>query len=206
MLTEARAISPSGDIVADSNAGLVLLRRNGGTDAPVLGPIQVSSNRPYVPVQLTLSFRDRNPGDTHTATIDWGDGRGPQPATVRESRGRGEVHGEVVFPSEGGFAVVVRVTDSAARSTVVRQQIDVFVSGPNIATAAKQSPANVADGTRTKATTYGWKGGEPLGGARTRPAAEAEIRASAGVGTGLLERKSARPASSASGSAAWSYS
>jgi len=160
VLTEARAISPSGDIVADSNAGLVLLRRNGGTDAPVLGPIQVSSNRPNVPVQLTLSFRDRNPGDTHTATIDWGDGRGPQAATVRESRGRGEVHGEVVFPSEGGFAVVVSVNDSASRSTVVRQQIDVFVSGPNIATAAKQSPAKVADGTRTKATTYGWKGGE----------------------------------------------
>lgn len=155
ILTEARAISPSGDIVADSNAGVVLLRRGGGgTDAPVLGPIQLSSLRPKEPVQLTLSFRDRNPGDTHTATIDWHDGRGPQPAVVSESRGRGEVRGEFVFPSQGGYGVSVSVTDSTRRTTVVHRQVDVFdISRP--ASLAKE-----VAGTRAKPTSYGWKGGE----------------------------------------------
>ena len=155
VLTEARAISPSGDIVADSNAGLVLLRRGGGTtDAPVLGPIQLSSQRPNEAVQLTLSFRDRNPGDSHTATIDWGDGRGPQTATVVESRGKGEVRGTYTFPAEGGYGIVVRVTDSSRLTTVVRQQVDVFASTPAAALTKEVA------GTRTKAASFGWKGGE----------------------------------------------
>jgi len=38
--TEARAISRSGDIVAESNAGLLLLRRGGGgTDAPTVASV-----------------------------------------------------------------------------------------------------------------------------------------------------------------------
>jgi len=88
---------------------------------------------------------------------------GPQAAAVRESGGRGEVRGEVVFQSEGGFPVVVRVTDSAGRSTVVHQQIDVFEYGPNRSAASKHSPTSVAKtaaGALTKPASYGWKGGE----------------------------------------------
>lgn len=44
VLTSALAISNKGDIVASSNAGVVLLRANGGgTDAPVLGPIRYAN-------------------------------------------------------------------------------------------------------------------------------------------------------------------
>lgn len=46
VLSDARAISANGDIVAESNAGFVLLRPGGaGTDAPVLGPMQFSGLR-----------------------------------------------------------------------------------------------------------------------------------------------------------------
>ncbi|HBI70054.1 MAG TPA: hypothetical protein DDZ22_13890, partial [Massilia sp.] len=70
------------------------------------------------PLQLTLSFRDRNVGDRHKATVDWGDGQGPQPATVRESRGSGEVSARHTFTTPGARNLVVRVTDSTGKSTV----------------------------------------------------------------------------------------
>ncbi|QOY93332.1 hypothetical protein IM543_17455 [Massilia sp. UMI-21] len=112
-VNEALAVAPNGDILAHSSAGLVLLRaRGGGSDAPVLGPIQLPQPELNRPVTLTLSFRDRNPGDTHSATIDWGDGNGPQPAAVREYRGQGEVRATRTFTVEGDYNMVVRVTDS----------------------------------------------------------------------------------------------
>jgi len=117
-LASALAIAANGDIVAESNAGLVLLRRGGGTDAPVLGPIHFPETALDRPLPLTLSFRDRNIGDRHKATVDWGDGQGPQPATVRESRGSGEVSAQHTYTTLGARNIIVRVTDSTGRSTV----------------------------------------------------------------------------------------
>lgn len=124
VLTEGRAIAANGDIVAASNAGLVLLRWGGrGTDAPVLGPIQVSEPAAGQPARLSLSFRDRNLRDTHTATVDWGDGTGPQPAAVREYKGKGEVRAEHRFASKRAYRVVVRVTDSTRKSTALHAEV-----------------------------------------------------------------------------------
>lgn len=120
VLMEALAISANGDIVAESNAGLLLLRPGKrGTDAPVLGPMTFSTLQGGELSRLSLPFRDRNLNDTHTATVDWGDGRGPQPAVVRQFRGRGEVQSENKLPDWGGFRVVVRVTDSSRRTTTL---------------------------------------------------------------------------------------
>jgi uncharacterized membrane protein len=124
VLTGAFGISTAGDILANSNAGLVMLRRGGtGADAPVLGPIQVSPVRLNEVTTLTVAFSDRNLRDTHTATVDWGDGSGPQPATVSETKGRGEIsaqHTYTTFNPET-FAIVVRVTDSTGKTTVLGQ-------------------------------------------------------------------------------------
>ena len=119
VVTQALRISPRGDIIANSNAGLVLLRRCGGTDAPVLGPIQIADIvRPAEPVALVLSFRDRNAGDVHSATVDWGDGGGPQTAAISERAGRGELSASHTYAGAGDYNIVVRVTDSIGRTTV----------------------------------------------------------------------------------------
>lgn len=118
VVTEGLGIATNGDILANSNAGLVFLRRGGGgTDAPVLGPIQLPDLRENVLARLSASFRDRNASDTHTATVDWGDGRGPRPAAVRKTNGVGEVLAEHTYPTPGDYRVSVVVTDSARRST-----------------------------------------------------------------------------------------
>jgi uncharacterized membrane protein len=127
VVTQALRISPRGDIIANSNAGLVLLRRAGGTDAPVLGPIWIPDVvRPAQPVALTLSFRDRNKGDTHSATVDWGDGSGPQAAAISERMGRGELSAAHTYASAGDYDIVVRVTDSTGRATLQARHINIF--------------------------------------------------------------------------------
>ncbi|MBD8528483.1 MULTISPECIES: PKD domain-containing protein [unclassified Massilia] len=119
VLTQALHIAPSGDIVANSNAGLVLLRQGrAGTDAPVLGPVALGEPiRPTVATTLTQTFSDRNPRDTHSATVDWGDGSGPQPAIVDETRGRGSISATHTYAGAGDFTIVVNVTDSTGRTT-----------------------------------------------------------------------------------------
>lgn len=127
VVTQALRISSTGDIIANSNAGLVLLRRAGGTDAPVLGPIQIPDvAHPAQPVALTLSFRDRNERDTHSATVDWGDGNGPQAADVSEREGRGELSVAHTYASAGDYNIVVRVTDSTGRTTLQARRLNIF--------------------------------------------------------------------------------
>jgi len=130
VLDSAIAVSNNGDILASSNAGVVLLRANGGgTDAPVLGPIRHGQPRLNQPFEITLSFRDRNPGDTHGATIDWGDGSGPRAASVREYRGRGEVRASHTYTSNGDYGIVVSVRDSTGRTTQLFERLTVLDLG-----------------------------------------------------------------------------
>ncbi|MCC2954937.1 hypothetical protein LK542_04815 [Massilia sp. IC2-477] len=143
VLTNALTVSANGDIVAESNAGLVLLRPNGGgTDAPVLGPIQLTQLQVNRPVQLTLSLRDRNPADTHSATVDWGDGRGPQAAALREYRGKGEVRASHTYTAQGDYSIVVRVTDSSRRSTTLYERINLLELGTPGQVAKKRPQAH----------------------------------------------------------------
>lgn len=144
VVRSALAVSNNGDILADANVGVVLLRANGGgTDAPVLGPIQHGQPRLNQPFEITLSFRDRNPGDSHTATVDWGDGSGPQTASLREYRGKGELRATHTYAVEGDFNVVVRVRDSSGKATQVFEQITIRELGtPTVGSlGAKQAQA-----------------------------------------------------------------
>ena len=134
VVTEGLGIAANGDILAQSNAGLVFLRRGGGgTDAPVLGPIQIPALRENELARLTLSFRDRNVRDTHTATIDWGDGSGPLPAVVRERNGAGTVLAEHTYGIAGDYRATVIVTDSARRRTTMSASVRVgFIDGAQL--------------------------------------------------------------------------
>jgi PKD repeat protein len=62
-----------------------------------------------VEVTAAATFTDANAGDTHTATIDWGDGTAPQPAAVAG----GAVSGTYVYADNGVYIATITVTDSA---------------------------------------------------------------------------------------------
>ena len=61
-------------------------------------------------VLSAASFSDVGVLDTHTATIDWGDG-GVEAGVVTEVSGSGAVAGSHTYGSEGTFTVTVTVTD-----------------------------------------------------------------------------------------------
>ncbi|MCC9599430.1 PKD domain-containing protein [Stieleria sp. JC731] len=96
--------------------------------APVLDAI-VGSQGLDSPAQtglltsVTASFADQNLDDTHTATVDWGDGTGAQAATVDGIRGGGQVTGQHAYADAGIYTVTMTVTDdnglSASTTTTV---------------------------------------------------------------------------------------
>ncbi len=85
--------------------------------APVVdaGPDQVVFEDDTVNL-AGASFTDKDILDTHTATIDWGDGSPVGPGAVTQGNGSGTVDGSHVFPDPGVFTVTVTVTDSYGAS------------------------------------------------------------------------------------------
>jgi hypothetical protein len=128
VLSSARTINDKGDIVAISNAGLVLLRPGTrGTDAPVLGPIVGLPDTANVgeDVQLTLGFIDNSRTQTHTVAVSWDDGCTSPLPMLQEAGGVGEVKLQHRFCASGSYAVSVKVTDSAGRTTEMSKQVNV---------------------------------------------------------------------------------
>ena len=57
-------------------------------------------------------YVDPDVGDTHTATIDWGDGTAVQNATIFEGVGSGAIGGSHVYADNGTYTVTVTVFDN----------------------------------------------------------------------------------------------
>jgi hypothetical protein len=130
VLYTGKAINDRGDILADSNAGLVLLRPGTrGSDAPVLGPVNTATatGTPAVGarVDFSVAFMDTGPSETHTATASIDDGCPADMPVVREARGNGEVDVGHTFCRAGDVMIRVKVTDRAGNTTEVHRALTV---------------------------------------------------------------------------------
>jgi uncharacterized membrane protein len=130
VLYTGKAINDRGDILADSNAGLVLLRPGTrGSDAPVLGPVNTATatGTPAVGarVDFSVAFMDTGPSETHTATASIDDGCPADMPVVREARGNGEVDVGHTFCRAGDVTIRVKVTDRAGNTTEVHRALTV---------------------------------------------------------------------------------
>ncbi|TYQ04561.1 UNVERIFIED_ORG: hypothetical protein JN05_04878 [Zoogloea ramigera] len=169
------AINDAGVILANSNAGLVMLRPGTrGTDAPVLGPLATLPRSVELGQDLTLTvgFADNSVTQTHKASVVWTDGC-PSPApTVREAAGTGQVTLRHRFCAAGFHAVRLRVTDSGGRSTELLQ--DVTVEDPaqaSLSGAGTLHAGTAATGRTTSAAPLRFSLWAPLDGASQRAGA-----------------------------------
>ena len=82
---------------------------------PVLsvGPDQTAHEGQWVDLQA--SFVDTHPTDTHTATIDWGDGTPPSAGTVVETNGFGAITASHNYVDNGIYTVTITITDSQGK-------------------------------------------------------------------------------------------
>ncbi|MCB1055579.1 MAG: choice-of-anchor A family protein, partial [Acidobacteria bacterium] len=84
--------------------------------------------------RLVLSsarFRDTDPSETHTATIDWGDGV-VEAASVNESGGVGTIAASHIYLDDGSYAAELCVTDSGGHVGCDSIRVEVANSPPRV--------------------------------------------------------------------------
>ena len=86
-------------------------------------------------VSLQTTFVDPGVLDTHTATIDWGDGTLPEPAQIVEQNGAGTVSSMHQYRDDGLYSVTLRVTDSDAAESSTHFDVQVGNLAPIVVTA-----------------------------------------------------------------------
>ena len=89
-------------------------------------------------VAISAPFTDPGTNDTHTATIDWGDGHVTSGA-VAESAGNGTVTGSHAYATDDTYTVIVTVTDDnggsgSATSSVISDTTPPVIT-PNVSPA-----------------------------------------------------------------------
>ncbi len=77
-------------------------------------------------VQVSASFSDPDADDTHTATIDWGDGTPVEAGIVTETGGSGTVSGSHVYADDGVYTLEVCVTDDDGATGCGTFQVTVY--------------------------------------------------------------------------------
>ena len=125
-----------------------------------IDPAQATTADEGATFDVLANFTDPNSGDTYTATIDYGDGEGAQPATVAVTSSVpndvGTITGSHEYGDNGTYSVVVEVSDGELTDSAT---FDVVVS--NVAPVVTADPAAVSvEGAEvTVSATYadaGW--------------------------------------------------
>ncbi len=108
------------DSGTDSDAVSTLVKNVAPTIAAFTSDaVECGAKREGDTVHVTGSFIDVGTQDTHSATIDWGDGT-TTVATIVEALGAGTIAGEHIYSSGGIFRIVVTLTDDDTGQTTDR--------------------------------------------------------------------------------------
>lgn len=123
----AWSVNDSGAILADSNAGLVLLEP-GCADGPVLGPLAVPAVVPLqTQVPVSARFADAAHGARYHARWIWGDG---SPASEGQVDSAGHVaKASHAYQAPGTYQVVLRLSDGKGHTAATAVSMCVSADG-----------------------------------------------------------------------------
>jgi PKD repeat protein len=105
-------------------------------------------------VDISATFSDADIDDTHTATIDWGDGSPPEDGTLSETDGSGTVAGSHTYVDNGSYTATVTVSDGRG---VGQGSLTVTVNNV-VPSAAVGGPY---DGVEGSAISFNGSGSDP---------------------------------------------
>ena len=113
-------------------------------NAPTVDGISDQTANEGANTSLAATFSDVDTDDTHTASIDWGDGTPAEAGTVSESGGSGSVAATHTYADDGNYTVTVLVNDG--RGGVGQSSYTVTVSNV-VPTAAAGGPYSGVEGS-----------------------------------------------------------
>ncbi|WP_200343556.1 PKD domain-containing protein [Halochromatium glycolicum] len=120
---------------SDGSSDIAMLPVTVGNLAPSVDAGPDQSGAPGTTISLApATFTDPGIQDTHTATIDWGDGSTAAPGSVTGADGSGTVSASHAFAAPGTYTVTVTVTDDEGDSG--QESLSVRVKAGNLAPSA----------------------------------------------------------------------
>lgn len=149
-LENAVAISDNGSIVANSNAGLVLLKpeRGGGCGCPhAVGPIAASDMVVLgAPLAVSVGVAGETPAAPYRVDWDWGDGSTASSASL--AAGGGERRSAAVhsYATPGIHTVKATVVDRAGNRVAVSRKVVAWAPDRGIAAGAGAFASRYAGG------------------------------------------------------------
>ena len=146
MMTAASAPTPSKSRSTTSHRSLVA-----ADDQIVIEGTELDLSAIGLAPPLGL-FVDPGILDTHTATVDWGDGSGVQSATIFPGSGAGALGGKHTYADNGVYTVTVTVTDDDGG--IGTDTIEVTVNNVN-PTLVPAGPQTVDEGSQLSITNLG---------------------------------------------------
>jgi probable HAF family extracellular repeat protein len=119
------AISDNGVILANSNAGFVLLKPDCGCPGShTVGPINAAHMVEVgAPFDASVSFADEDKAAQHNVFWSWGDASGDQQGNARASKGVGHASASHRYTTPGIYTVSVKVGDRSGQGSTVSRTI-----------------------------------------------------------------------------------
>lgn len=134
----AYAISDDGYIMAESNAGIVLLVPDScPTRTQSVGPIVGSS---LVPVgrsfASSVSTASEDKAASHNVLWNWGDGSGDQQGSMRMRDGSGAASAQHVYAAPGVYTLQAKVADRSGTGATASRTVVAYQAAPGVTAAS----------------------------------------------------------------------
>lgn len=138
VLRIASEISDDGYILADSNAGLVLLVPDScPTRTQSAGAIVASSLVPVGrPFASSVSTASENKAASHNVLWNWGDGSGDQQGSMRMRDGRGAASAQHAYTAPGVYTLQAKVADRSGQGMTVSRTVVAYDAAPGVTAAS----------------------------------------------------------------------